>query len=272
MEFLKSFILILALLTTNTYAIEWSDNYSSIKEVNFQEKPEGYVKDKGIIEGDLIYGDEWDNAVAPFTYTSGLILLGGAVASYLIYRDDFLPKSNREEGRRDAKDENWTQAGDFVGWGVLPLTYVAIMGSNYYFNDGGDQSLYKIEYMTKTILYTGLSTLALKLLVTQRRPEDRSRGDSFPSGHASSAFAFSTGIWMLHGPYWGAAATAAATWISYSRIYDGSHYWHDTVFGAALGTAVAYGIYQNHYNRGLPFSFFAYPTDGGGHASMNFKF
>ena len=66
---------------------------------------------------------------------------------------------------------------------------------------------------------------------------------------------------MAHGPYWGAFATAIAGWISFSRIDDGSHYYHDSVFGAALGVSYAWGIYNNHYRRNLPFKFALAPSN-----------
>jgi membrane-associated phospholipid phosphatase len=61
---------------------------------------------------------------------------------------------------------------------------------------------------------------------------------SFPSGHAASAFAFSTAVgsgWPLVAvPLHGAAAVVA-----YSRVHTGVHYPGDVVVGSVLGTVLA---------------------------------
>ncbi|HZC53603.1 MAG TPA: phosphatase PAP2 family protein [Mycobacterium sp.] len=61
---------------------------------------------------------------------------------------------------------------------------------------------------------------------------------SFPSGHAASAFAFSTGV----GSAWPVVAVplhAAAGVVAYSRVHTGVHYPGDVVVGSVLGTVLA---------------------------------
>ena len=64
------------------------------------------------------------------------------------------------------------------------------------------------------------------------------RSTSFPSGHAASAFAFSTGVGhVLPGaaiPLRGLAAVVA-----YSRVHTGVHYPADVIAGALIGTTLA---------------------------------
>ncbi|MCW2956671.1 MAG: phosphoesterase PA-phosphatase related protein [Thermoleophilia bacterium] len=62
-------------------------------------------------------------------------------------------------------------------------------------------------------------------------------GDSFPSGHASAAFAAARVIATL-APSLAADAYALATQVAVSRVYAGVHFPTDVLAGAALGTAI----------------------------------
>jgi undecaprenyl-diphosphatase len=82
-----------------------------------------------------------------------------------------------------------------------------------------------------------------KLLVPRHRPFEHQLGPSerdhsFPSGHASTAFAGATMLAAfaprLRGPLY-----ALAVLIALSRLYNGVHYPTDVLAGAALGTATA---------------------------------
>lgn len=95
----------------------------------------------------------------------------------------------------------------------------------------------------------------LKYLVREKRP-DSSAHDSFPSGHATAAFAAATVESDLHpkqAPLWFLGATA----ISYSRIRLNQHYPRDVIAGAALG----YGMTRLELSapRGLILSPFIQP-------------
>jgi membrane-associated phospholipid phosphatase len=77
-------------------------------------------------------------------------------------------------------------------------------------------------------------TEALKSATHEKRP-DGDGYDSFPSGHASAAFAVATAESHFHpkqAPYW----YAGATLIAWSRVRLDRHSAQDVVAGAALGT------------------------------------
>jgi diacylglycerol kinase family enzyme/acid phosphatase family membrane protein YuiD len=88
----------------------------------------------------------------------------------------------------------------------------------------------------------------LKPLVQRRRPRNhpirqlrlrrRSQTGAFPSGHASSAFAFATGA-AMEAPGPGAVALGLATAVATSRVLVGEHRTSDVVAGAALGVGTA---------------------------------
>lgn len=83
----------------------------------------------------------------------------------------------------------------------------------------------------------GASTFALKLAVHRRRP-DGSDHLSFPSNHASGSFAVASVLAKRHGWGLGVPAFLIAGLVSWARLAADKHFLTDTLFGAALGTAV----------------------------------
>ena len=66
---------------------------------------------------------------------------------------------------------------------------------------------------------------------------------SFPSDHATFAFAVAVSIFLASRRLgWWALAGAAV--LALSRVYVGEHYLGDVVAGALIGSAVAFGVFQ----------------------------
>jgi membrane-associated phospholipid phosphatase len=70
-------------------------------------------------------------------------------------------------------------------------------------------------------------------LVDRTRPNGG--GQSFPSGHAASAFAGAAFVQMRYGWKLGLPAYAVATFVAYSRVESKNHYTSDVVAGGAIG-------------------------------------
>jgi hypothetical protein len=79
-------------------------------------------------------------------------------------------------------------------------------------------------------------TQAAKFVVGRTRPDGEAR--SFPSGHASAAFATASTLQRHYGPRIAIPAYAIAVYTSASRLQANSHYASDVIAGAALGIAV----------------------------------
>lgn len=101
------------------------------------------------------------------------------------------------------------------------------------FREGGNRS-----YRMGDTLLTSISISEILKDVTREKRPDGSTLDSFPSGHATAAFATATMMAQYH-PHEAALWFAGATVIGYSRIALHRHYWWDVLAGAALGYGVA---------------------------------
>jgi undecaprenyl-diphosphatase len=70
----------------------------------------------------------------------------------------------------------------------------------------------------------------------------RSHDPSFPSDHATGAFALALGVW-LYDRTLGTILLVLAALLSFARVYVGTHYPGDVVAGALVGIAVAAALY-----------------------------
>jgi membrane-associated phospholipid phosphatase len=80
-------------------------------------------------------------------------------------------------------------------------------------------------------------TTAVKAAVGRERPNGED-AKSFPSGHASNAFALATVVERHYGWKGGTAAYAVASAVALSRLQRNKHYLSDVLAGATLGYVV----------------------------------
>jgi membrane-associated phospholipid phosphatase len=107
-----------------------------------------------------------------------------------------------------------------------------------------------------SILASGLITPAIKRVAGRSRPFENegafafdpfSRNESFPSGHATNAFAVAS-VFAAHSDGWVVPAIAytLATGVAVSRVNDNVHFTSDVLAGAVIGTAVGRSIVARH--------------------------
>lgn len=104
---------------------------------------------------------------------------------------------------------------------------------------------------TIAILLGSVLSGGIKELVDRSRPPVTDPGvvalggvpdtPSFPSGHATTAFAAAAAVGMFY-PRLRVPLFAVAALVGLSRIYLGVHYTLDVVGGAALGVAIGLGV------------------------------
>lgn len=113
------------------------------------------------------------------------------------------------------------------------------------------------------ILTSTLLTEGLKHVFREKRPDSSAR-DSFPSGHATAAFAAAT-MASHYRPKQSLFWYGGATIIALSRVQLRRHYTQDVIAGAAIGYGVArFEISRPH---GLLLSPFIKSDSSGRHAS-----
>jgi len=108
-------------------------------------------------------------------------------------------------------------------------------------------------------IVSGTITYALKVSVRRKRPTGNCC--SFPSGHASTTFAFASVLWRHLG--WKAAVPTytVATYVALSRLHEDVHFLSDVIFGSAVG--IVSGRAVTHHDRHF-YGLYPMPVPGGG--------
>ncbi len=99
--------------------------------------------------------------------------------------------------------------------------------------------------LSQAIIVNLTYTMALKFAVGRERP-DHSNNQSFPSGHASNAFASASVLAHHYGDRLGIPAYAVATLIATSRLANHRHHLSDVVAGAVFGYGVGRQVYRRN--------------------------
>lgn len=189
-------------------------------------------------ERDLVSPWTTDPARALFWTGAGLTL---ATTFFGNYNDEFQGDASRERALHGSSKffeqmgqwiPNAAYAGAFLGVGLV--------------SDGRDRAnrLGFAAGMLKATVYSALLTTALKYSVREQRPDGSDRL-SFPSGHTTTAFAFSGYVWAAHGPLFGVPATLLASAVGFSRMGDNRHRLNDVLAGATIGLSYGFGIRAN---------------------------
>ena len=91
----------------------------------------------------------------------------------------------------------------------------------------------------RALILTATSHITLAFIARRERPPGRDNylpfASSWPSGHASSAFATAESLAYAYGWWVGVPANAVAIAIAAGRVSENAHWLSDVVAGAALG-------------------------------------
>jgi hypothetical protein len=181
---------------------------------------------------------DWGAPLAEETSQNILIWGSGLTLGLILLREDFTDRIQEDMARNEPLGE-FSKYGDLMGQMVPNFLY---MGYQWKFGESVFRSR-RLKLMFKASLFSGATTFFLKRLVNQRRPHKGDR-NSFPSGHTTTAFAFSTVIALEH-PTWAIPAYALSSFVGLSRMNDNAHYLHDVTMGATIGMAYGYAFFKN---------------------------
>src|SRR5262249_28006883 len=139
--------------------------------------------------------------------------------------------------------------GAEYSFGVLGAFYVG----GELFKDARAKSV-ALDGLSASLIASGLITTSLKYVVGRSRPSQEdtpyhfapfSGKDSFPSGHATQAFAVATVIAEHYDPLWVKfSAYGLASMVGYARLNNNDHWGSDVLAGAAIGTFVSHVVVQ----------------------------
>lgn len=174
-----------------------------------------------------------------FTTRDNLLIVGAGLGAALMaapFDQDLAQSGLNSELRGGATLDRVFEAGEYLGGGLLQVGGAfATYGFGKLFSnegiEGTGRDLIRAQVVTQAL------TQSIKLATSRERP-DGSNQRSFPSGHASGAFATATVLHRRYGWKVGIPAYAVAGYIGTSRLNEGSHYLSDVVFGAAVGIMV----------------------------------
>lgn len=93
-------------------------------------------------------------------------------------------------------------------------------------------------------------TYALKYSINKPRPEGKTDGHAFPSGHTSVAFSGASFLQRRYGWRYGIPAYAVATFVAFSRLegLDDRHDGWDVLGGAVIGIGSTY-LFTTPYKK-----------------------
>lgn len=163
----------------------------------------------------------------------------------------------------------------FGGRRAEVITVLLIAGGAWRHDDGiRDAGRDSLE---SEIIAAGLITPLLKRTFGRARPSQEQgphsftpfsrHHESFPSGHATNAFACATAI-AAHSDGWVVPTIAytLATGVAFSRVNDRAHFPSDVLAGALIGRAIAKSIL--HHHRSARSSWSLEPAVLGGHPGL----
>jgi membrane-associated phospholipid phosphatase len=140
--------------------------------------------------------------------------------------------------------ENWGKIGSALG-GSLAITGLAVGMFSAGRVARGHRFRATTYDLSQAIIVNFTYTMAMKYIVGRERP-DHSDNLSFPSGHASNAFAGASVVAHHYGDKLGIPAYVLATFIAGSRLANHRHHLSDVVAGAVFGYGVGRQVYRRN--------------------------
>lgn len=203
-----------------------------------------YITDGGAI---LLAPLHWDRG----SWTQAALAVASiALLSTQDARLDTAFQRNRS-GRTDSFSAAVTPLGSYAGIGVSAVSLGAgLLFQNAELRDTGRDAV------EAELFAAGIVTPILKRTVGRLRPAQGSDADeyrpfsndqSFPSGHATEAFAVAS-VFAARSRGWvvPVIAYALASGVGLARMNDRAHFASDVVAGAFIGTAIGHTVVRRH--------------------------
>ncbi len=214
--------------------------------------------------GKLVIDDAWHVATIPARMNRNEWLFAGlgasAIAATAAFADKPIQKYSQKH-RNNARDnfaKDIEPFGEAYSFGVLAAFELEGMA----FNDDRSKAVAQ-DGLASSIIASGIITPSLKFIAGRSRPgKDKGAHDfhpfsgnaSFPSGHATQAFAVASVIADHYDPWYvKAGAYGVASLVGYARVERNAHWASDVLAGALIGTIVGKTITK--FNKAKRYEF-----------------
>lgn len=202
--------------------------------------------------GKLVFDDGVHVLGAPLHWTpdewrtAGLITLG-IVGAGLLDHQVAHALEGKHEGTFPKAINQVEKFGTYYSVGVLGGFYLGGLLA-----DDSNAKTVAQDGIAASLIASGIITPVLKVVVGRSRPlagqgagdfHPFSSGASFPSGHATQAFAVASVIaGHYEDPWVKASAYGIASLVGFARMYHAEHFLSDVVGGAVIGTVVGRSV------------------------------
>jgi membrane-associated phospholipid phosphatase len=140
---------------------------------------------------------------------------------------------------RSVNADRFFEAGEIMGDAAFPFAIALVtysLGERFH----SPKAVSFASDLFRANAINSILTVSMKISMNRKRPDGAPY--SFPSGHASHAFATAGVIHGHYGPWWGILSEVVAAYVGLSRLQENKHYLSDVIGGALLGSYVAYKI------------------------------
>jgi membrane-associated phospholipid phosphatase len=239
----------------------------------------------------LLFRNDIKNFILePYTHWQATLLFTSSIVSIAASSFPIDVHSRRSIQRFHSKKLDgiispWQYYGNsYVPWGIAASCYIGgVCTSNDWFRETGRECL-------SALLCSGLFTTALKVASGRERPyanegafdfdvfSFNEEHHSFPSGHATKAFALSTVLSSrINNPLISVLLYTGACLTAVQRVYSDQHWFSDVAAGALVG--VGSGLFIVHNNnlsnssqKNDRIHFLSYADNRGAVISLSYQF
>jgi membrane-associated phospholipid phosphatase len=213
------------------------------------------------------------------TWVEASLILGTTAGLYVVDEDI---QQWVQENRGSTTDEIARYAKPFGDYKLVAPSLLAALAYGHF---GKREGIKNTAVMgIKSFLITGIITQTLKYTGHRHRPSSGDPfdtwdgpsflggNDSFPSGHASTAFSVLTVVALEYKDYpvVSPLAYGIASLTALSRINDNNHWASDAFFGSAIGYFTARAVVGSHEKDGK-IAFYPVIHDDGGLLVLAYK-
>jgi membrane-associated phospholipid phosphatase len=193
--------------------------------------------------------DDW--ALTGLTVTSTFLLF---------HLDEYIQEAVSRKDAHTLNDDIWD----------IPTSYGIVSYANIFslatYGTGlltGEDEVRKVgRMMFQSLSYSGIAVMALRMLFGRERPYSGKGAweftwfnldnevQSFPSGHTTVAFAFSTVLAEYFDTIWSRVLFyGMASLTGFARVYNNQHWFSDVIVGALLGLTSGFHVINEEYKR-----------------------